>query len=156
MFGQPKNNPRSLRVIHTARSVEEMNSAASKGFRPLVKKVEPSKNIHNMIAVYQHNETGEIQVVGDFRSFLGEEYTRVIDFFNYYQYSFPEPFAAYLIPEDLEEGENVWLDDVIEDVVAVYGNQGWHPRLESCEAIWQKGQFKLLFDPEKDAPVLIG
>ena len=156
MFGQPENNPRSLRVINTARSVEAMNIAASEGFRPLIQKVKPSKDVHNMVAVYQHKETGEVKVIGDCRMFPGEEYTEVLSFFNYYQYSFPEPFAAYLLPSDLEEGENVWLDDVIEDVVAVYGNQGWHPRLESCEAIWLKGRFKLLFDPKKDAPVFIG
>ena len=156
MFGQPENNPKSLRVIKTARSIEEMNDAVSEGYRPLIRQVKPSKKIHNMIAVYQHNETGEVMVIGDCRAMPSEGYTMVLDFFNYYQYSFPEPFAAYLIPNDLENGETVWLDDLIEDVVAVFGNQGWNPRLESCEAIWLNKDFKILFDPKKDAPVLIG
>lgn len=155
MFGQPENNPDDLRVVKTARSAEAINAAAKEGFRPLVKPVEPSKEIHNMVAVYQHRETGEIEISGDCRWGPGEDYVPVLPFRYYYPYSFPEPFAAYLLPSDLAEGERVWLEDVIEDIVAVFGNQGWHPRLESCEAIWLDGDFKIQFDPEKDAPHLL-
>ena len=156
MFGQPENNPSKLRVIKTARTQEAINEAAKEGFRPLVKPVKPSKKIHNMVAVYQHRETGEIEISGDCRMEYGEEYECVLPFRNYYPYLFPEPFAAYLVPADISEDERVWIEDVIEDIVAVFGNQGWHPRLESCEAIWSKGEFKIQFDPKKDAPKLIG
>lgn len=156
MFGQPQNNPNNLRVVHTARTMETINAAAKEGYRPLVKAVTPSPEIHEMVAVYQHRETGEIQLCGDCRIMPGEEYERVLPFRTYYPYHFPAPFAAYLLPPDLAEGERVWLEDIIEDIVAVYGNQGWHPRLEASEATWTKGDFKIHFDPKKDAPRLIG
>jgi hypothetical protein len=156
MFGQPENNPNNLRVVKTGRTMETINAAAKEGLRPLVKPVEPSKTIHNMVAVYQHRDTGEIEVAGDCRWRPGEDYKCVVPFRHYYPYSFPEPFAAYLLPPDLMEGERVWLEDIIEDIVAVFGNQGWQPRLESCEAVWTKGDFKVQFDPKKDAPRLIG
>ena len=85
-----------------------------------------------------------------------DKFECVLPFRHYYQYSFDSPFAAYLVPRELENGQRVWLDDVIEDIVAVYGNQGYHPRLESCEAIWQNGDFEIQFDPKNDAPVWLG
>lgn len=156
MFGQRENNPSNLRVVKTARTVEAINAAAKEGFRPLVRAVDRSPDIHNMVAVYQHRETGEIELSGDCRWEPGDAYARVLPHRTYYPYHFPEPFAAYLLPPDLHEGERVWLDDIIEDIVSVYGNQGWHPRLEACEAVWTKGDFKIDFDPKKDAPRLIG
>jgi hypothetical protein len=156
MFGQPDNNPMGLRVIKTARTLDAINASAEEGFRPLLMAVEPSKKIHSMVAVYQHRETGQIKLTGDSRWELSDDYECAISFRNYYPYSFPEPYAAYLVPPGLKEGERVWLEDIIEDIVAVFGNQGWHPRLESCEAIWSGSQFKVQFDPKKDALRLIG
>lgn len=156
MLEEPENNPHGLRVIKTARTEEAINAAARKGFRPLVKPVIPSPKVGNMLAVYQHKETGEILVCGDCRMFLGKEYECVIPFRHYYTYHFPEPFAAYLVPPDIQEGEKVWLEDIIEDIVMIYGNQGYHPRLDAHEAIWKKGNFKILFDPKTDAPTWIG
>jgi len=155
MYGLPRNNPNNLRVIMTARTLQTINAAAKEGFEPLVKAVLPSPDIHSQVAVYQHRETREIKLSGDVRIRMGEEYERVIPFRRYYPYSFPEPFAAYLVPPDLAEGERVWLDDVIQDIIAVYGNQGWHPRLECCEAVWVNGDFQIQFDPEKDARRLL-
>jgi hypothetical protein len=156
MFGQPKNNPKNLRIVKTARTEDAINEGAREGYRPLVKPVRPSQKIHNQIAVYQHRHTGEVKVSGDSRVAPGGEYVCVVPNRNYYPYQFPAPFAAYLLPADLIEGERVWLEDIIEDIVAVYGNQGWCPRLEACEAIWSMGDLLIQFDPEKDAPKMIG
>lgn len=156
MFGQLDNNPDGLPVIKTARTLDAINAAAKEGFRPLIKPVVPSDKIHNMVAVFQHRVTGEVTLCGDLRMKFGEDYECVIPFHTYYPYSFPEPFAAYLVPSNLGNGQRVWLEDIIEDIVAVFGNQGWHPRLEACEAIWTGGEFEVQFDPDKDAPLLIG
>lgn len=157
MFGQPPQNPETLVVIKTARTLEEINGAADKGIRPVVKPVDQSSEIHNMVAVYQHRETGQIELIGDCRFGPNDDnYECVVPFRQYYQYSFPSPFAAYLVPPDIEDGQRVWLDDVIEDIVAVYGNQGYHPRLEGCEAIWTNGDFVIQFDPKNDAPRWLG
>lgn len=156
MFGQPANNPDGLRLVNTARTLAAINAAAREGFRPLLKAVEPSAQVQNMVAVYQHRKTGEIELSSDCRWVPGEEYECVLPHRTYYPYHFPEPFAAYLIPPDLAVGERVWLTDVIEDIVAVWGNQGWQPRLEACEATWIDGDFAICFDSENDAPRLIG
>jgi hypothetical protein len=127
-------NPRQLRVISTARTADAINEAAKQGLRPLVKPVVPGSDVKSMFAVYQHRKTGEIYVSGDVRGHPGEEYELAVDYRSYYPYSFAEPFAAYLIPDDLRAGEEVWLEDLIEDVVGVWGNQGYQPRLAAAEA----------------------
>jgi hypothetical protein len=156
MFGQPENNPTNLRVVKTARTADAINTAAKAGLRPLVKAVSPSSDIHSMVAVYQHPKTGEIKVSGDVRWEPKEGFESVLPHRTYYPYHFPEAFAAYLLPPDLKDGEPVWLEDVIEDIVAVWGNQFNNPRLEACEAIWTEGDFKIQFDPDDDAPHLVG
>lgn len=154
-----KNNPNNLRVIKTARTEDSINAAAREGFRPLLKLVDPGKKIHYLRAVYQHPLTGEIRLSGDYRArrrLEGEGYELVLPYRRYYPYHFPTPFAAYLVPVDLQEGERVWLEDIIEDIVAVFGNQDYHPRLEAYEAIWTNGDFQIQFDPDKDAEHWLG
>ena len=155
-YGGVNDNPNKLRVIKTARTLEAINEAAENGLWPVVLPVKPSKDIHFQLAVYQHKETGKINTSGDCRNFFDDDLECVIPYETFYPYQFPAPFAAYLVPSDLSLGEKVWLEDVIEDVVAMWGNQGYHPRLESGEAIWDGSTFKVLFDPDTDAPVMIG
>ena len=155
--GQPEQNPNNLVVIKTARTLKAINKAATAGFQPLVKPVQPSPEIHYRVAVYQNRETGHIQLVRDCRCAPdGGDDECVIPFRRYYPYSFPKPFAAYLVPPDLPDGERVWLNDLIEDIVAVYGNQGYQPRLKGCEAIWANGDFDIQFAPEQDAARWVG
>lgn len=151
---KPKDAPGGRRVIKTARTVKDINAAARRGFRPLIKPVKPSSEIHSMVAVFQDPETGEIEISGDVRS--GGKGRIVIDYTLYYPYHFANPFAAYLLPKGLTVGEEVWLEDLIEDVVAVWGNQGYTPRLPAAPAIWNGSDFEIQFDSSRDAPHWIG
>lgn len=135
---------RNLRVIHTARTEHEINKAAQNGFFPLVKKVSPSPEIRSKFAVYQDPVSGEISVVGDYRA--GGVGNEVIDFTFYYPHNWPSPFAAYLIPQDIQKGEVVILEDLIEDLVGNRWNQGDVYRLKSCEAKWDGKDFIILHD----------
>ena len=154
--GEPTDAPGERRVIRTARTLEAINEAAESGLRPLVKSVKPNPEVRCWFAVFQNLKTGEIKVVGDRRFRPDDRYLKVIEFTDYYPYHFPNPFAAYLIPPDLAVGEIVWLEDVIEDIVAVWGNQGYQPRLEAGPARWTGTEFDILFDPQRDAQRWIG
>lgn len=141
--------PNKLRVIKTARDKESINKAAKDGFYPLVMKVERSDAIQSKYAIEQNKNTGEIIVQCDYRSMLGEvddDVELVIDFTFYYPHSFPSPFAAYLVPRDIEVGERVFLEDLIQDFVGASWNQGDTYRLESCEAVWNGKVFEIQFD----------
>ena len=147
-----RKNDRELRVIRTARTEDEINQAARAGYFPLVKEVSPSPEIRSKFAVYQNAETGEISVVGDYRACEGGD--EVIGFTFYYPHNFPSPFAAYLVPPDLQIGEVVILIDLIEDLKGSGWNQGDAYRLKSCEAEWNGNDFVIHHDESKVFDVL--
>lgn len=152
---------KKLRVIKTARSVEAINMGAKEGYWPLIKKVIPLDKIRTKYAVYQDSVTGEVTVIGDYRMSApcwtpGATNEKVIDWTFYYPHSFESPFAAYLIPNDLEVGELVFVEDLIEDIVGTTWNQGDCYRLESCNAKWNGKELEIQFDPKVDRMNLIG
>jgi hypothetical protein len=156
-FWNRSKNPQSLRVIKTARDEESINQGVKKGFKPLIKKVEPSKEIQSKFSVAQNRKTGEITVIGDYRSGLrDDEYEMVIGWTYYYPYNFKSPFAAYLIPKDIAIGERVFIEDLIEDYVGASWNQGDRYRLESCEAIWNGLGLEIQYDPKINRSDFIG
>jgi uncharacterized protein (TIGR02996 family) len=152
LLPDPKRSPGTRRIIKTARTEDEINAAARGGLRPLVLPVVPNEQISTWVAVYQDPETGEIATTGDRRGRPAG--TCVVDV-RYYPHHFG-PFAAYLVPKELRPGEEVWLEDLIEDVVGVWGNQGHTYRLESAPARWNGARFEILFDPQRDAEHWIG
>lgn len=81
-------NQKDLRVIETARDTGSINMAAKKGFKPLMKKVEPSDEIQSKYSVNQNKKTGEIQVLTDYRGRFftasNEDIETVIDWTFYY------------------------------------------------------------------------
>jgi hypothetical protein len=148
MTPDPENStPTGLRVIKTARTVRSINRAAQEGFWPLVKRVERDPDISSKFAVFQHRETGRIEVIGDFRSHLDpNEYEAVIGWSDFYPHVTDKPFAAYLIPPDLEVGERVYVEDLIEDFVGGRWNQGNVYRLAEAEAIWTGTDLQIDFE----------
>jgi hypothetical protein len=155
-----EKNQNDLIVIKTARNKESINEAALNGYRLIIKKVEPSSQIRSKYSVVQHIETGEIEVIGDLRVRLDYDhdpnFETIIDWTLYYPYNFESPFAAYLIPPDLEKGERVMVEDIIEDIVAGIWNQGDAYRLESCEAIWNGEDLIIQNEPERGPWIMKG
>lgn len=152
-----ESNPERLRVIQTARTKKAINQGVEAGFRPLVKPVEASPDIHSKFCVWQHCETGKIQVVSDYmRGDFNDAWKQVIDWTDYYPHSFPEPFAAYLIPPDIQPGECVWVKDLIEDFIRLIGNCGDHYRLESWEAVWDGKDLVIQYAPSKHLFYMVG
>jgi len=151
-------NTNNLRVIKTARNEDAINDAVDKGYRALVKPVVPSKDIKTKIAVFQNKHTGRVVVSGDYRyNFNNDEnYKTIMDFTYYYPYSFESPFAAYLIPDDIEIGEKVFLEDLIEDIVGSCWNQGSAYRLDSCEAIWTGKEFDIQYVEKERLICVVG
>lgn len=148
--------PPGTRMIRTGRTMQEINEAISEGYRALVLPVVPSDKIRNKRAVFRHVDSGALLFSGDYRDEYDKTLEKISDWRYFYPYSWPEPFAAYLLPPDLEEGDTVWLEDLIEDEVASSWNQGDACRLDSCLAVWTGEQFDLLFDRDRDRRVVMG
>jgi hypothetical protein len=159
-FWNRNKNPDRLRVIKTARDTNSINKAAKNGLLPLVKKVQPSNQICSKYAIVQNKISGEIKILTDYRD---DDYSRenfihekVIDWTFYYPHNFTSPFAAYLIPDDIQIGERVFLEDLIEDYVGAHWNQGDTYRLESCEAIWNGSDLEIQYNPTENRSDFVG
>ena len=150
---------KELRVIKTARCIEDINKATDMGFIPLVKKLKPLKQLFRTIGIFRNKKTNKIEEAEDYvvyeqygnkTSYEDEnEWELVVPFHSYYPYKFDSQYAAYLIPHDIDKGEKVILEDLIEDY---YGGSFWshHIRVESLQAIWAGEDFSILYDPKTD------
>jgi hypothetical protein len=127
-----------LRIIHTARHLTAINDAAKKGYWPLLRPVIPDERIGSKIIVSQ-NEDGTVQVSNDLRDELGLG----DDVYWHNPYNSPLPFAAYLVPPDIEVEERVHIVDLIEDLVGTEWNQGDSWRHRSADAIWTGETFDI-------------
>lgn len=144
-----------LRIIRTARDMDAVNDAVRHGLRPLFRHVERSPRIRSKYAIFRHRPTGRYEAWGDFRA-GGAHYEQVTPFHWYHPQVHPSPFAAYLLPPDLLPLERVWLEDLIEDIVGSYWQQGDVWRLPSCEAIWTGDDLLLQLDPGRPEGEYIG
>ena len=146
-------NPNKWRVIKTARTVEAINKSAKEGYFPLITEVGDLSLFRSKCLFSQNLKTGEITAhVSDFRSFSGflTEDDPNKKHFRFdkptYKYDYEIPFAAYLIPHDLKKREIVFLEDIIEDYMDTYWNQGHATRLMHGEAKWTGKEFKILHE----------
>lgn len=154
MFLRKTKNENGLLIIRTARSKGAINSAIRNGFTPIIKKVEPSPKIKSKFSIIRNRETGEIDVISDFRLARNQDYDTVLDWTFYYPHHFKSPFAAYLVPNDLQIGERVFIQDLIEDVVGDSWNQGDTYRLTSSEAVWDGNELIIEFNSQKGFTII--
>ncbi|WP_373033812.1 hypothetical protein [Sulfurovum sp.] len=142
ILAERKGRMESMKTIRTARTEAEINEAVEKGYKPLIQKVIPSDKIKVMYALERDLKTGKVTVLHDSWEIYAhhEDAERVIDKVYYYPYHFQSPFAAYLVPPDIEVGERVIIDDLIEDIVGARHKMHTY-RLEKAEAVWNGEKF---------------
>jgi hypothetical protein len=153
-----KNKLDKLVVIKTVRDLNGINEGIKNGFKPLIKKLEQSHLIVKQYCIIQNKITGEVIKLSNIRTLSRinkSEYDILIDWTGYYPYHFESPFAAYLIPSDLEVGQRVLLEDLIEDLVGASW-QASSSRLEKSEAIWNGKDFEIDYDFFRDVNEFIG
>jgi len=134
----------NLRMIKTARSEEQMNLAAQDGFMVLVLEVKDNPEICSKIGVFQDKESQRVEFTGDYRCEVEAE---EIGFFWYDPDRPVFPVAAYIVPKDIEVGEQVYIPDLIENIIASKWNQGDAYRRRSATAIWNGEGFDIEPEP---------
>ncbi len=77
------------------------------------------------------------------------EIGKELDIINIIINDFPQ-VAAYIIPNDIKEGEIVMIDDLIENFLGFHYNQGGSERLKSCKAIWKNNDLQIQYNPDVD------
>ena len=130
-----------LRTIKTLRGKEEIKNAINSGQKVLKQKVEPLENIRVTDLHIKDKKTGEVTIEPYSFHALPDDDSKyeIVKEATYYPYKFP-PTAAYLLPDDIEVGERVILEDLIEDIVGASHSCGTY-RLDSAEAIWNGESF---------------
>lgn len=141
-----KNIPdvQDLRTIKTVRSTDSKDYNLP-GYKPLVKELVPSDVFNLLHVVIRHRETEDIESFKKKYGFwrwrdadiIGEEYR--------YAYNFESPHAAYLVPLDIQVGERVILEDLIEDYIGEYFTDIPY-LLASCAAVWNGEDFDIEYD----------
>lgn len=129
-------DPCPTRRILTAKGEQEINEGAINGFWPLVKRADLDPSATKWRAIYQNRENGEVQIIEDPRQNLLSPWKRILTPLSSVWHS-REPYflEAYLLPRDLQIGENVFLDDVIRDKQ--------QPVIDSAYAIWNGKEFQI-------------
>ena len=155
------NNSQGHRVIQTERDIAKINEHAKNGFLPVCVRITPDVKCCPLYCLLQHKITNEYVVIKDNEPFpsmpnFNETYKTVIEWTTYYPIKYKIPFAAYLAPPDLAIGEQVLLEDVIEDYLGVDRETGVTQRVRSCRARWNGREFLIDYQPEAFGAQYIG
>lgn len=136
----------ALHRIKTLRTEEEIANAISSGHKILKEKVIASEDIYAIDLWFKNNQTGEIRKESySYHAYMCDYEGYEVKKVTYYPYTFPSEIAAYLLPDNLQNGERVILDDLIEDIVGASHASGNY-RLKSAEAIWNGERFVIDHD----------
>lgn len=156
-IGVRATNSNNLPVIRSLRSLEAMQSSIVNGETLIFSDTGDRSSFgKEKFIVYQHKETKNLRWSNDYRSSKplnenGEpdltEWTLVRDWF-FVRPDRPFPLGAYVIPQGLEPGSRVFVEDVIEDYLQETGSQGSAERRVSCTATWNGKTLEM--DPPED------
>ena len=132
----------SLRIIKTLRTEKEIRDALNAGHKVLWERVKASKSIFASDLHIKNRKIGTVKITPySFHDFPSEgDGYRLVKEVNYYPYIFTSKIATYLLPDDLRVGEEVILEDLIEDVVGASHPSGSY-RQDSAKAIWNGKKF---------------
>lgn len=152
----------SMPLVHTARTVSQMNAAAQQGYSVLIKKIPPANTspLKADVTVWQNTETGEVleeKGGGRWPRFdlyePGSPWRAVLKLRGVSPHVWPSLFAAYLVPKGLAPMTTVLLTDPIEDIV------GWEhhdrQRARMVPATWTGADIQVR--PELvEVPMVVG
>jgi len=149
-----KGTKRYIYVIKTLRGEEEIAEAINAGRKVLKEEVKPLDDIQVTDLHIKNKKTGNITIEAySFHSIAYDDGYKPVKKVTYYPYKFPTT-AAYLLPDDLEAGDRVILDDLIEDIVGASHPWGRY-RLDSAEATWNGERF-IVDDKSYDTHITFG
>ena len=148
----------NLRKIKTIRGQKNIDKAIANGINLIIKNVEPFSTVEGKYCIVKNKKSGKKFKIYDFRDQRGysEDFEIVQDWtYKYKKHQFPHE-AAYVIPKDIKDGEIVFVEDLIENLLSYSYNQGGSDRLKSCKALWKNNDLKILYNPDVDCIKVVG
>lgn len=135
----------SIKRIQTAWTIDDMNKAVDDGFKLHIVDYKENPEVFCKVILLKDPVTGKINTSGDYRSIIRGNYKSSPANFKIYptgKLKTNLPFGAYLLPPNLKLGEIVLIEEIIEELVGGYWNQGDVLRQETCLAIWDGEKFE--------------
>jgi len=136
---------RNLRVVKTVFSLEDVNDYAAKGHMILFEKIKLNKKLYTSGFIFRDRKTGEytkaasrrfpLQYTG-WASFPEEDYEEICPVTRYArERSLTLDWAAYVLPLEPNEGEEFYIEDLIEDVLVT---KFWSSKIYAVDgvAVW--------------------
>lgn len=136
-----KQNWNDLRVIKIAWTEDEMNEALDNDFDLHFIDYHQNPQVNRKLLVVKENDTGRIRCCSDFRVLMKGDHTLIKTYYGNFPLKTTLPFAAYILPKDIKKNEYVVIEDVIEDLIEGYWNQGDTVLLTMCMARWTGDKF---------------
>lgn len=150
------SNFQKLPVVRTARGLAEINFAVANGYKVALRKTSPTGGPRYDVALIYEERSNRYACRYDHRTFtepddefnaeLMPKWETVIDFFSHPVPGAPEPVAAYVIEPDLPPDTDVYLEDLIEDLLDEL-NQGAVERLQGWYGHWDGREIKIYEHP---------
>lgn len=142
-MGVSHRNFQKSPVVRTARGLAEINFAAVNGFKLVFRQVPLPGEAIEQIALYRNERTGKYFTSNDRRGGFWSENddvdsprdTLVMPYFFYPVIEQTYPLAAYVIGADIAPGTDVFVEDLIEDLISP-GTQGTQGRLSGWYGHW--------------------
>ena len=145
-----------LKEVRTARSLAALNLAVKEGLNIQLVQLKSDVSLERSFFLVEHDD-GTFSEIVDYRSILmpGSHDKAIIadHYFSQYRYCFDKPWAAYLLPADIEEGDQVFIWDVIQDQEEIRMNHGGSIRRKQGIATWVGGE---LIMPAVEPDIWIG
>ena len=145
-----------LKEVKTARSLAALNLAVKQGLKIQLVQLDADNSLHRSFHLVEYDD-GTYGEVVDYRTIIMPKFQNkpivASHPFSQYRYCFDNPWAAYLLPVDVEEGDQVFVWDVIQDQVKKQMNHGGSFRQQQCIATWVGGELVI---PTVEPEVWIG
>ena len=149
-FWRKKSQNGEMRIIKTIRGKKEIQKSKKQNIKLIIRNVEPFQTVSGKYCIVKNKITGKTHKLRDYRDSRGwdDDHDKITDWtYEYKNHVYPNE-AAYVIPDDIQEAEIVFIKDLIENLIGFTHNQGKSSRLNSCKAQWVNDDLKILYDPE--------
>ena len=138
----------SYRNITTVGDLSSISEGAQAGFIPVIIPRRQHPSLYIVSHYYQHIETKEVRLFNN--TDVDGGFFPLFDL-QHYPYSYQSRVGAYMVPTDIQIGEVVWIEDLIEDFIGSV--RYFAKRLCSAPAIWDGERFVILYSRKYDVQI---
>jgi hypothetical protein len=134
-----------IRHVKTVFTLQELNNASDDGHKVIIRKTKKNKELYQHEVIFQNVSTGEF-VSGPSRNFYRQYGESIIlDEADWKQIAKTKRYtrkqtllndwAAYLLPKNVEVGEELYVENIIEDI---YVSEFWGSKIFAVDgvAVW--------------------